>query len=214
MIRGAIIDLDGTLADTATIHGEAWRRALNDLGIREEVSVEALLGKRAPEIASILAHGNEELAHRLLERKNIHFLNLVNRARPKECSYELLGLLKRLGIKTAVVTSSNSVSAYSVLKALNMIEQVDVVVTGDDVSKGKPDPEPILKSLRMLNLKPSEVIGIGDTIHDYNAYVSSGIRLIFIIYGPYTSGLIERMAEAIVVRNLCQLVSILDMRCL
>ncbi|MDT7903351.1 MAG: HAD family phosphatase, partial [Caldivirga sp.] len=128
MLRGVVLDLDGTLADTAVIHGEAWRRALSDLGMQTSVNIEQLLGRRAPEIALELSGGDRELARRLLERKNMHFKGLVNLAKPKPCALELLKTLRGFGLRLSVVTSSNRVSAYSVLEATSMLNLIDHVV--------------------------------------------------------------------------------------
>lgn len=205
MLRGVVLDLDGTLADTAMIHGEAWRRALSDLNIVTSISVERLLGKRAPEIALELAGGNEELARRLLERKNTHFKELVNLAKPKPCAMELLRMLKGIGAKLSVVTSSNRVSAYSVLEFTGMINLVDYVVTGDDVSKGKPDPEPVLRALSLMNTEPENTMGIGDTVYDYEAYLKAGLGVIVIIQNPLVTGQINEIKDAVIVPSLCTL---------
>lgn len=210
MIKGAILDLDGTLADTAWVHEEGWRRALRDLGIEARVDVKRLLGKRAPEIAMELAGGNEELARMLLEAKNRHFLSLVRQARPKECAVDLLKTLKSLGLKLAIVTSSNRVSAYSVLESTGMLSLVDYVVTGDDVNRGKPDPEPMVKALGLMGYGPMEVVGIGDTIHDYLAYTRAGVSLVFIILNPLVMENVPELKGTILVDSLCTLDKLLS----
>ncbi|ABW01942.1 HAD family hydrolase [Caldivirga maquilingensis] len=210
MLKGVVLDLDGTLADTAVIHGEAWRMAMRDLGIQARISVEQLLGKRAPEIALELVEGNTELAQRLLEKKNIYFKSLVGLAKPKACAVELLKSLRNAGIKLSVVTSSNRVSAYSVLEAVNMINLVDYIITGDDVNKGKPDPEPVIKALRLMNNEPREVMGVGDTIHDYEAYLRAGLKAIVIVINPLMVNHIAQFKDAIIIDNLCVLLNALD----
>jgi len=210
MLKGVVFDLDGTLADTAVIHGEAWRMALRDLGIQARINVEQLLGKRAPEIALELTEGNSELAQRLLKRKNSHFKSLVGLAKPKACAIELLKGLKDAGIKLSVVTSSNRVSAYSVLEAVNMINLVDYIITGDDVDKGKPNPEPVIKALRLMNNEPRDVVGVGDTIHDYEAYLRANLRAIVIVVNPLMINYITQFKDALIVDNLCVLLNALN----
>lgn len=210
MLRGVVLDLDGTLADTAVIHSEAWKMAMRDLGIQAHINIEQLLGRRAPEIALELAKGNTDLAQRLLERKNGYFRNLVGLAKPKACAIELLKSLKGMGVKLSVVTSSNKVSAYSVLETVNMINLVDYIITGDDVSKGKPDPEPVIKALKLMNNESSEVMGVGDTIHDYEAYLKAGLKAIVIVVNPLMIDYITKFKEALIVNNLCVLLNVLN----
>ncbi|MGC8570012.1 MAG: HAD family hydrolase [Caldivirga sp.] len=210
MLKGVVLDLDGTLADTAIIHGEAWRMALRDLGIVANININQLLGKRAPEIALELAGGNLELAQRLLERKNSHFKRLVGLAKPKPCAIELLKTLRGIGVKLSVVTSSNRVSAYAVLETVNMINLLDYIITGDDVSKGKPDPEPINKALSLMNSEPESTMGVGDTIHDYEAYLKAGLRIIVIILNPLMINHLTRFEKAIIIDNLCVLLNALN----
>ncbi|MFP3074653.1 MAG: HAD family phosphatase [Caldivirga sp.] len=210
MLRGVVLDLDGTLADTAIIHGEAWRRALSDLGVQASVDVEQLLGRRAPEIAFELAGGDRELAGRLLERKNMHFKGLVNLAKPKPCALELLKTLRELGVRSSVVTSSNRVSAYSVLEATSMLNLIDHVVTGDDVNRGKPDPEPVLKALKLMNTEPRGTMGIGDTVYDYEAYLNAGLGIIVIVENPLMANRLAQLKEAIIVNDLCTITKALN----
>jgi HAD superfamily hydrolase (TIGR01509 family) len=177
-VKGAIFDLDGTLANTEEIHKKAWEIALNRLGFETNIDISTLLGRKTIDIAKILV--GEELAETLAKIKTQIYSELIKSlAKSKECANELINYLKSKGISIAVVTSSMRTSALEVLKIINI--HPDVLIAGDDVSIGKPDPTPILEAIRKLRVTPTETIGVGDTLYDVVAYYKSGIRKIFVV---------------------------------
>jgi len=128
-LKGIIFDLDGTLANTAFIHKEAWEAALNKLGIKSEVKIETLLGRKTAEIARILANDKWK---ELMDVKNQVYIELVKgKAKRTECAKEIIDKAKEKGYKIAIVTSSNSISAREVLDTIQIFP--DLLVTGDEV---------------------------------------------------------------------------------
>ena len=206
-IKAIIFDLDGTLVNTAFLHKEAWEVALSKLGMRANVDVTLLLGRRSADIAKILAGDKWE---ELLRVKNEVFLDIVSKkAEALPCAVELVNRLRREGKKVAVVTSSNRLSASNVLKKAG-IEQ-DCLITGDDVNRGKPDPEPILKALDCLHVLPSEAIAVGDTSVDLLAYRTAGVRTIYLVRsGVPVSEEAKKEVGAVEIENLCELERILE----
>lgn len=95
----------------------------------------------------------------------------------------LLDLIKR-GIKLAVVSDAPALQVWTRLVQMNLHHIFDVVITFDDTGKRKPDKEPFLKALEKLNLKPEEVIMIGDWAErDIVGAKLVGIRTVFARYG-------------------------------
>ncbi len=95
----------------------------------------------------------------------------------------LLTLLKR-GLKLAVVSDAPALQAWTRLVQMNLHHIFDVVITFDDTGKRKPDPEPFLKALDRLSLRPEEVIMVGDWAErDVVGAKSLGIRTVFAKYG-------------------------------
>ncbi|BDC18180.1 HAD family phosphatase [Acidianus sp. HS-5] len=178
-MKAAILDLDGTLVTTVKVHRMAWELALKDLGITISVDLDKLMGRKTEEIAKLLANDRWK---ELYEKKNTYFDDLVKiHAKPTPCAIDLINKLRKEKIKMAVVTSSLRRSALESLKVLNF--EPDILITGDDVKKGKPDPEPVMKALFLLGEEPQKIFGIGDTLQDVIAYYNSGIREIYLIRG-------------------------------
>ena len=203
MLRLGVLDLDGTLTNTAILHLKAWRDALTDLGLLDEVrsiSVEYLLGRRAIDIATALVGAGPQ-AWRLVRLKTMYYLDLLsNGLDPFPCAMELLDETHELGIMAAVVTSSSRSSALAVLKATRLLEKVDYVVAGDDVEKGKPDPLPIRLALDRFNVMPKQAYGIGDTIYDVEAYRAAGLGLVMSL---------NPINGAIHVKDLCEAINVI-----
>lgn len=88
--------------------------------------------------------------------------NLKKRLPFRPGALELLMELKRRGVKTALVTMSMRRMALTVAEAIDF-QAFDVVVAGDDVSKGKPDPEPYLKAAELLGVEITNCLVFEDS---------------------------------------------------
>ena len=206
-MKGIIFDLDGTLANTAFIHKEAWEIALNKLGIKIEIKIETLLGRKTAEISKILANDRWK---ELMELKNQIYIELVKKkARRTKCAKELIDKAKEKGYKIAIVTSSNLISAREVLNVIQIFP--DLLVTGDDVKNGKPDPEGILLALNRLNLDPKSSIGVGDTEVDILAFKSANLGKIYLVRSevPVDEEKVKSIGAKIV-NSLCEILEELN----
>ncbi|ODS36119.1 MAG: hypothetical protein A7316_10305 [Candidatus Altiarchaeales archaeon WOR_SM1_86-2] len=76
--------------------------------------------------------------------------------------------------KTALVTNTYHELTIKILKYFRIRDYFDVVLGGDDVKKGKPDPEIIIKACGMLGVSPSNAILVGDTVSDMAAGKGAG----------------------------------------
>ncbi|MCY0860181.1 MAG: HAD family phosphatase [Sulfolobaceae archaeon] len=209
-IKGVIFDLDGTLVDTAEVHRDAWLLAMKDLKIKSEIEIEKLIGKKTIEIAETLA--GKEIAPKLAEIKTRYYLDLVKKyGKERPCATEIIRLFQKHNIKIAVVTSSNRESAIATLSVINFYPEY--LVSSDDINEGKPSAEPILKALNQMNLRSSEVIGIGDTIIDLKAYTNASLKYSFIIKGKIKIEEKElkeiRSNNYMILQSLCELKSAL-----
>ena len=216
MRKGGVFDLDGTLAATASAHLRAWLLAMRDLGLGEvRIDVRELLGMRARDIASRIlraagAAASEELLSALIAAKQSYFeRECLKDVSPRPCAIEMYRAIRRLGVKFVVVTSSLRSSATLILDHIGI--KPDVLVAGDDVSRGKPDPEPVEVALRQAGLGPDEVFAVGDTIYDLQAYKAAGIKVVYLVRGDVdvepNQGLV-RSLDAVAVNTLCDVMAL------
>jgi HAD superfamily hydrolase (TIGR01509 family) len=138
-------------------------------GLTDGVFFERLraLGLDAPE-------SDEELSGRLLE---IMLRILPGKAqafaRSRETVLELAGERR-----TALATSSRRALADAALDLLELAGVFEVVVTREDVSRGKPDPEPFLITARKLGLAPERCVVVEDSVNGVESAVGAGAACI------------------------------------
>ena len=211
-----MFDLDGTLAATASAHLRAWLLAMRDLGLGDaEIDVRELLGLRAHDIAYKILRAagvnpSDELVRALIAVKQRRFESeCLGDVAPRPCAVEIYRAIKRRGGKFLVVTSSLRSSAALILRHIGI--SPDVLVAGDDVSRGKPDPEPVEVALERAGLRPSDVFAVGDTIYDLQAYRAAGIEAIYLVKGDVdvkVSPDLVRSLKAVAVDTLCDVMSL------
>jgi HAD superfamily hydrolase (TIGR01509 family) len=90
---------------------------------------------------------------------------------------ELLMLLRKKKIKTALVTMSMRRMAQQVVDSIGF-DCFDVIVAGDDVRQGKPHPEPYLKAAELLEVKPEECVSFEDSLTGLRSAEAAGTRAV------------------------------------
>jgi haloacid dehalogenase superfamily, subfamily IA, variant 3 with third motif having DD or ED/haloacid dehalogenase superfamily, subfamily IA, variant 1 with third motif having Dx(3-4)D or Dx(3-4)E len=185
-LSGGVFDLDGTLASTAMAHLRAWQLALAEVGVTDvKIEIRGLLGMRAYDIAKEIVRAaglSYDMIGKLIDLKVKHFDVIVpSLAKPMPCAVNMARALRGRGMKFVVVTSSLRRNAVRVLESIGL--KPDVLVAGDDVDRGKPDPEPVLLALELAGLSPKEVFAVGDTLNDVKAYRSAGIDRVYLVKG-------------------------------
>ncbi len=90
---------------------------------------------------------------------------------------ELLRLLRKKGVKTALVTMSLRHMAQQVVDAIPF-DAFDLIVAGDDVVHGKPHPEPYLKAASLLGVKPEDCVAFEDSISGILSAEAAGTKAV------------------------------------
>lgn len=98
----------------------------------------------------------------------------------KPNTLELLNAMKSAGMKIAIASSSTREEITSQLGTLGALELFDAVVSGDQVTRSKPDPEIFLKACDALNVKPEESLGLEDSYNGVRSCKASGLYTIMV----------------------------------
>lgn len=162
MIKAVFFDLDGVIADTLHYHYLAWEKMFQELG--GSVSEHSVLlheGRASREILpTFLAEAGVSLppeAHAdFIDRKRDYYRSIVNVTYYPHV-FDVITELRARGFRTALVTASSKKNMETALGAEHRA-LFDFLITGDEVHRAKPHPDPYLAPMRHLNLTPDECV--------------------------------------------------------
>lgn len=192
-----IFDFDGTMANTNGIIYESWQATLEHyLGHRlPRETVEATFGE-------ILVYSIGKLIPDAPVNEVVDYYRAYQDSHQKgvvsvfDGVYELMHELRARGHKIGVATSRTSYSFWNYMKQFDLEDMVDAVVTMNDVTKHKPDPESLLVVLRKLDpdMDVADAIMIGDTKYDIGCANNAGVDSVLVEWSHYIDE--EDMAAA------------------
>ena len=182
-LRGVLFDLDGVLIDSHAQHEEEWEiwarelgRVLPDgffkrsFGLRNESILPDLLGwAHEPEEIARLAWRKEEIYRELVRRDGIEPLPGVR---------SLLDELKQARIPCAIASSTPRENVAAVTGSTGLDGFFAAVITGSDVSNGKPHPEVFLMAAAALGQDPTRCVVIEDAHAGLEAGLAAGARVL------------------------------------
>jgi len=165
--KAVLWDMDGTLIDSEPYWLLSESRLASDYGSEwTKEHGHELIGKSLYDSSAILKErfsiqdlSIQEVIDRLTDEVVSH---LQTQLPWRPGALELLISLKQAGIPTALVTMSMRRMALTVVDQIPF-QAFDVVVAGDDVQKGKPDPEPYLLAAKLLGVDPTDCIAFEDS---------------------------------------------------
>jgi len=176
-LEAILFDLDGVLINSFESWYQAFNTMLRAYG-REEISRKVFREKCwGPDLRHNLAALNlgEDAARRCVQEQ----LNLIERIALFPGVKEVLSRTKEeYKLKVGLVTNTPSENVYEILKHFQLFNHFDVILTGDDVMKGKPDAEIVLKACERLNVQPEHAVLVGDTETDFIAGKAAGCLVI------------------------------------
>ncbi len=175
-ITGIIFDLDGVLIDSRDAHLESWRVLARRRGrVISESRFLATFGRCNEDIIPLLfpEETTPQGRHKIAEEKETAYRELVRDRLPiVPGAVELVRDCHAAGLKLAIGSSTPPENIALALAEMGVRDCIDVVVSGDDVTHGKPDPEVFLKAAARLGLAPVECV----VIEDAPAGVEAGLR--------------------------------------
>src|SRR3989338_1301315 len=185
MLKALIFDLDNTLVFAEKANYLAYKEACDRYGfkINEKNLYKAIReAQRWDEFLPSLT-GTNDLAvlEKIVEAKKELYPKYFGFIIPNESLFQLIEFAQGK-LKTCVATSASRVNAENVLKNFKLIEKIDVLITGDDVSKAKPDPEIFLKAAELLGVKPEECLVFEDADNGVAAARAAGMHCVKIAF--------------------------------
>jgi beta-phosphoglucomutase len=184
-VKACLFDLDGVIVDTAVYHFQAWRRLANELGFDfTQHQNEQLKGiSRMESLELILGWGNvtltDEEKQAWATRKNNWYLDLVKEMTPNEVLpgvKDFLNLLRENNIKIALGSASKN--SKLILERIEMLPYFDAIIDGNNITKGKPDPQVFLIGAEATNCKPEDCVVFEDAVAGVQAGKAGGMRVV------------------------------------
>ena len=180
-IKGIICDFDGTIADTESIHDEAYLKAMSELNI--SISSTKLVSKyegKSGKQMLINIQAEENISFDIdcvLARKVEIYNKMVDRVMMYPLIESFLRLLKDK-YKFAIVTVSRLESIKISLSKLQIDDWFDVLITAEDIEEGIKSSKIFLKTAKALNLKPEECLVLENSAKACTSAYKAGMKVI------------------------------------
>ena len=185
MIKALILDMDGLMIDSERVTFECYQEILKGMNLTmDEEFYKTLLGKPLKGIYQRFydVYGNDFPIEDVI--KDVHALmakRFETEGVPIKTGLKsLLEYLKENNYKTIVATSSNRDRVDTILSQAQITDYFDDSICGDEVTKGKPNPEVFLKSCQKLGVNVDEAIVLEDSEAGIQASYDAGIKVICI----------------------------------
>lgn len=214
MLQGVIFDMDGLMFDTEPIWGSCWKRVLTEYdfeltyGLLDEVR-----GCSGDTICAVLRRflGEDAPAEAIWEREQqLACETLLERGAPKKPGLDdLLEYLHDLVLPIAVASASPKDVILSNLRRAGLERYFDVLVSGEDLDRGKPDPLIFLETADWLGTRPARTLVLEDSANGVTAAHRGGFACVMVPDLEQPSAEVAAMANA-VVANLGQVIDLLE----
>ena len=217
--RAVIFDMDGVLIDSYQAHMEAWMRLGGQLGrpITEEQFIPTF-GRRNKEIFNALWPDVPDAdIDRLGDSKEATYRGIIMQCRPTmDGALELLDALKAAGFLVAIGSSGPPENVEVAMRCLGETHPFGAIVTGRDVTHGKPHPEVFLKAAEKLGIEPRFCAVVEDSLAGLEAAARAGMAPVGLT-GTFPRGPLSEKA-ALVVESLKELTperiaQLIDLNC-
>jgi beta-phosphoglucomutase len=183
MLQAVIFDLDGVIVDSHPAHTQAWKTFFKSLGLN--VSDKDLLfvlegQKREDILRHFLGNLTTEQVKHYGARKEALFRDSVQELKTIAGLPEFLDCLETSHIPMALASSASRSRAEYILDELDIRRRFAVIVTGDDVTRGKPDPTIFRLAASGLGVDPASVLVCEDAVSGVEAAKVAGMKCLAI----------------------------------
>ncbi|MDP2827684.1 MAG: phosphoglycolate phosphatase [Sulfuricellaceae bacterium] len=210
-IKAIVIDLDGTLLDTAPDLAEAASRMAAELSL-PPIALDT--------IKTYIGNGVSRLVKRVLTREmdaepdaalfakalpvyEKHYAAVVSReSRPFPGVVDGLEGMKNLGFRLACITNKAEKFTVPLLKDTGLYDYFELILSGDSLPRRKPDPLPLQHACEFFGISPSDLLLIGDSLNDTQAARAAGCHVFCVPYGYNRGRSVEELDLDAVVPSL------------
>ena len=195
-IKAVVIDLDGTLLDTAPDLAHAAELMMAELGMPQVplATIKTYIGNGVSRLVkrvltgSMDAEPDAQLFARAYPIYQKHYGAHVSlHSRPFPGVVEGLQALRAMGVHMACITNKAEVFTLPLLRDTGLLDYFELVLSGDTLPKRKPDPLPLLHACQHFGVEPGELLLIGDSLNDTQA-ARAAVSPVFCVPYGYNRG--------------------------
>lgn len=182
--RALIFDMDGTLLDNMHVHNEIWSEYLGERGIKLTPTEIGLRTASLPNPQIIRMYlgadlDDERVWAMATEKEDRYRARLASgQIEPLPGLRAFLDQVAAAGLPRALASSASRVNLDFTLRALHLEGYFTAVVSAEDVTHGKPHPEPFVKAAERLGVAPSDCLVFEDSRFGLMAAERAGMRAV------------------------------------
>ena len=178
MYQALLFDLDGTLAETDSLHLPTWVDVLEPYGVTvdEEYYKERISGRSTGEIIrGLLPDLTDEEGRSIGDAKEASFRERASELEPMPGLLEFAELGRKRGMWIVLVTNAPEENVEAILLALELNAFFDAVVLADEVEAVKPDPAPYRAALEITGVPAEAALAFEDSVSGISSSVAAGV---------------------------------------
>ena len=182
-MKGLIFDLDGVLVDSMPTHYKAWKMAFEETTSLQvdEKSIYLLEGMRGEDLVEQIfkkySYAGHSKTKDVILRKDDIFRSMMS-VKPYD---KVNDILEELTCTKGIVSGSAKQDVVSIIDRCLQKDVIDIVLTGDDIAHGKPNPEGFELFLQRTKLNPSDVLVIENAPLGVQASINATIKPVVVL---------------------------------
>lgn len=185
MVSGIIFDMDGVLIDSERQSNEGWLWAAGQLGVDMPMwLIDSFKGALAELCCKFFDDYYKGVIDyweaKELRTQHVYKIRETEGIPVKKGVKDIFEYIRNNGLKCAVATSTRRESAEKTLHEIGVWDYLDAVVYGDEVERGKPEPDIFLRAAKAIGVNPSEAVVVEDSINGIKAGYAAGMRVVHI----------------------------------
>lgn len=168
-MKGIIFDMDGVLIDSEAGSFNVYRQILQEIGIEEDLEdmLTRYVGKTSRMITEDMMNRHQEAdqaeVSKAFEKSRLQYYNSSDQVKPMEGLIDFLQRLKEHDIPAAVVSSTPCVQVITALNRMNITRYFSAVITGDMLTRSKPDPQGYQMAASFIQVPIEECVVVEDS---------------------------------------------------
>jgi HAD superfamily hydrolase (TIGR01509 family) len=182
MIQAILFDLDGLMFDSEPHSLASWEAVLEERGVKlDQLTIESILGLRIDATARTLIdkyHLPDTVPGLAEAKTEYQIAHLAGHVPPMSGLFELLDEIDRRSLPKAIASSGIRRYVEAVLRVNGLLDRFSVIITGDQVARGKPAPDVFLAAAQALNVEPPHCLVLEDAPAGVQAAKAAGMMCV------------------------------------